>query len=235
MEELDLLCKLERHHNSLDIYNNKLKELKQNISVDEMGIRIVNSETQLEQLVKKEEDTKLKLRRTEQKLKGYNYKVSEIDSKLYSGETKDIKQLEEWSIEKENIDNMINDTEIIVLEFIEEIEDIEEELKEIKKILENIKYEHNKQLIKYKKIEKDLNENIEIEKKSITEIEKLIDEKTLNKYKYIRKNKKTAIAEVKNDICSGCNVGISTYILEGIKRNEEIMYCELCGRILCKQ
>lgn len=235
MEELDLLCKLEKYHNSLDMCNKELKELRQIISANEIGLKIIDMEKRFKNLLEKKDEFKLTLRKTEQELKGYNYKIKEIDDKLYSGETKDIKQLEKWTIEKDSINDVINDTETMVLMLMEEIEEIEKESKEIKKSLEHIKCRYKKQLIKYSEMENNLNENIKCGRKNINDIEKTIDDKLLNKYRLIRKNKKTAVAGVKNNICSGCNISISTYILENMKKDEEIMYCELCGRILCKQ
>ncbi|HZK32937.1 MAG TPA: C4-type zinc ribbon domain-containing protein [Tissierellaceae bacterium] len=234
MLELDLLCKLEKHHNSLDRYNKELKELLQKMSIDEIGMKIIKKENQLKVLVKRKEDAKVQLRKKEQDLKGYNYKIKEVDTKLYNGETKDINQLEKWSIEKESIVNFVDDTEIKVLELMEEIENLTEESNLLKSSLVKIKNEYKNQSIEYREIESNLNMNIKTEKNIINNLENKIDKKLLNRYKLIRKNKKTAVAEVRNNICSGCNISISTYILENMKRDEEIVYCELCGRILYK-
>lgn len=233
MEELDLLCNLEKHHNSLDIYNNKLKKLKENISVNKMGNKILETEKKLRDMVQKKEKATLELRKSEQKLKEYNYKVKEIENKLYDGNIGDIKQLEKLSIEKDILKNTINDMEFEILDFMEYIEGIEKHSKKLENFLKKIREKKKKKLIEYKNLEDALNKNIEIEIKSINDIEKNMDEKLLNKYKLIRKNKKTAVAKVENNICSGCNTEISTYILEQIFKNEEIIYCELCGRILC--
>lgn len=235
MLELDLLCKLDKHYNSLDRFNKELKDLLQNITIDEIQIKIEENENQLEDLNKRKNNGKLALRKTEQKLKGYNYKIKEVDTKLYSGESKDISQLEKWSIEKEDVIKLINETETQVLELMEEIENITEELTVLKNLLANIKDEYKNQLINYNKVKNDLNNNIETEKNDINNLEKKIDEKILNQYKLIRKNKQPAVAEIRNNICSGCNITISRFVLESMKKDREIVCCELCGRILCKQ
>lgn len=235
MLELDLLCKLEKHNNSLEIYNTELKKISKKTSIREIEKNIIEKENQEKQLTKRKESITLELRKLEQKLKGYAYEIEELDTKLYNGETKDINQLEKWSIERENISNIINDAEFKALEFMEEIEKIKEDLIIIRSILPKIKNECKDLLKKQKEIENSLNAKIGIENKNIDKLEKALDEKLLNRYKLIRKNKKTAVAEVKNNICSGCNITISTYILENMKRDEEIAYCELCGRILYKE
>ena len=152
MEVLDLLFNLEKHQNSLAIYNKKLNELGQNIKVYEMGVKILNSEKKINRLIEKKDDALASLRKAEQKLKEYNYVIKDLDNKLYSGETKDINQLEIWNREKMEISNISDETEIIVLELMEEIEDLEEDLKIIKKTLLDIKSEHKEQLIKFKEL-----------------------------------------------------------------------------------
>lgn len=235
MLELDLLCKLEKHYNSLDRYSIELKELLQKISINETGDIILKKEKQIELLANGIEDAKGELRKLEQELKGYSYEIEEIDTKLYSGQTKDINQLEKWSIEKESIDKILNDAETKALELMEKIENTRVDLDVLKKYLREIKTEYNIQLTEYQEIESDLNKNIETENKNIDKLEKKIDSKLLKSYKRIRNNKKTAVAQVENNICSGCNITISTYVLEIMKKDEEIVYCELCGRILCKE
>lgn len=232
MKELDLLCKLEKHHNSLDIYNNKLKKLKENIFVDEMGKAIVDKGKKLEKSIQVDEDIKLELRKVEHELKEYNYKIEEVNNKLYSGDTKDIKQLEKWSIEKQNIKETVNSIETKALELMEQLEKLEKEIKTIENFLQETEIKQKEKSLESKKIEKDLNNNVKIEYKKIKDIEKITDEELLNKYDLIKKNKKTAVAEVKDGICTGCNIGVSTFILEEIRKGEKIIYCELCGRIL---
>ena len=105
---------------------------------------------------------------------------------------------------------------------------MEQELKVI------LKHNHENE-INYENIYREL--DAKINKKTI-DIEKAkldIDEELLLKYQKIRKNKKSAIAEIKNEVCLGCNMGISKYMVEKIKTSNDIICCENCGRILCKQ
>lgn len=235
MGELDLLCKLETHHNSLEIYKKNLQELQETIFMDELRKEILVKEKTLKDLMAKKEKIKLKSRKIEKRLKEYTYKIEDIESKLYSGETRNVTQLEKWNMEKNNIKEIISSTETEILELMEKTEEIENTLVSLEKALDEIKEKYEKQLIKYKRKKEDLNESIGIEIKHIKELEKTINSTLLKRYNLIRKNNKTAVAQVNEGICSGCRTGVSTYMLEEIKKKEEIIYCEFCGRILFKE
>ncbi len=59
-----------------------------------------------------------------------------------------------------------------------------------------------------------------------------IEEGILERYEKIRNNRAKGIVHVNNYICSGCNVRIPTYLVKNLRDNDEIIFCESCGRIL---
>lgn len=235
MDQLDLLCCLENNYNLLLDYEDQKKHLKENFLHDSKKINIINIQKDIELLKNKNEMTKSKLKKTEKLLKEHNYIIKEIEEILYSGNTKDIKKLEILNEEKNTIKDTINKTETKVLEYMEEIEESKKRLINMEKLLKDITKQNENQKINYLNIEKNLNEKIANKKIEIDKLEDKIDKELLVKYKLIRKNKTKGLVEMKNDVCTGCNMGIPKYIAQKVKNNKDINYCDNCGRILCKQ
>lgn len=234
MEQLDLLRNLEEHHNSLKVYQKELFNLKNDSMVNKTEEKILDTEEKLSRLKSSQEKIKDRLKQSNTRLKDYNFKIEEIENNLYKGQITDLKQLEYLNDEKDKLKEIISDTEIEIIEFMDEVENIDEELLTIESFLEDIKDKNNKLKSKYRDLEEDLKDKIKSEEDEIIALESKIDVNLLNKYNMIRKNKGTGIAGVKDTICSGCNMLIPTVLIDRLNNQKELIYCECCGRILCK-
>lgn len=235
MDQLNLLCALDDHYNLLLDYENEKEDLSDRYSNELNNSNSLKLEENINLINEKNEKVKEKLDEVERSLKEYNYTVKEMEDKLYSGNINDIKQLEALSEEKENLKRTIAGTETQVLEYMEETEMYENKLTDIKAQLDSILNQNHDNELKYEKIDKSLFTNIDEVKKNIEKAKLHIDEELLIKYERIRKNRRSGIAKMKNGVCLGCNMGISTRMVENIKSSNDIICCENCGRILCKQ
>ncbi|KAA3660377.1 MAG: hypothetical protein DWQ10_06800 [Calditrichaeota bacterium] len=54
----------------------------------------------------------------------------------------------------------------------------------------------------------------------------------LGNYERLRKRYKRAIVPIKDDKCLGCFMKLPTYLLTHMQRDEQVITCEGCGRIL---
>ncbi len=234
MEQLDLLRNLEGHHNSLKLYQKELFNLKNNSMINKNEEKIILTEEKLKRLKSGQEKIKDRLKTSNTRLKDYNFKIEEVEKNLYKGQIIDLKQLEYLNDEKDKLKEIINDTETEILEFMDEVENIDKELLTMEKFLEEIKDKNIKLKKKYCDLEEKLKGEIQLKKDKILALENKIDENLLNKYNIIRKNKGTGIAEVKDRVCSGCNMLLPTVLVDRLNNQKEIIYCESCGRILCK-
>lgn len=234
MEQLDLLRNLEEHHNSLKLYQRELFNLKNDSMINKTREKILDTEGKLLKLKSSQDKIKNKLNQSNSRLKDYNFKIIEVEKSLYNGEIKDLKQLEYLSYEKDKLKEIISDTETEILEFMDEVENIDEELSAMGGSLEDIKEKNDKLKNKYSILEKELMDKIKLEENEILTLENKIDVKLLNRYSMIRKSKGTGIAEVKDSVCSGCNMLIAKVLLDRLDNQNEIICCESCGRILCK-
>lgn len=235
MEQLDLLRNLEEHHNSLKLYEKELFNLKNNLSANKTEEKIIDTEDKLILLRASQEEIKKKLKSSNISLQDYILKIEEVEKDLYDGQIKDFRELEYLSDEKDKLKEIISDTETEILEFMVQVDIIDEELLMMEKSLYNIKDKNRRLKDKYRDLEENLKKKIQLEEDEIRTLESKINVSMLGRYNLIRKNKGTAVAEIKNNICSGCNMLIPTVLIDKLNKQEEIIYCESCGRILCKQ
>jgi len=60
-----------------------------------------------------------------------------------------------------------------------------------------------------------------------------LDSNFLNQYDKIRKSKGgLAVSRIIKGVCEGCNVKVSTSLINEVKQGKRIVYCENCNRIL---
>lgn len=232
MSQLDLLWKLEEQ-------NNLLKKKKMNQDLKNQKLKIESIENRINDLMKEIEiykekisDYVLKIKKKEIKLKSLRYEVEKIDEELYSGNISDLNQLEHLNKEKEDVFLKINNIELEVLTMMEEEENINLNIKELSSKLANKKEKLSITKKDYKNQSKLINKKILEEEKVIINLNNQIQDNILEKYNNIKGKKESAIVKVSNDICSGCNMRIPTYLLSALKSNKELIYCENCGRIL---
>ncbi len=234
MEQLDLLWNLELHHNSLNTYQKQLLRLKDDLMLKDTEKKLESTEIKLSRFKTNHDQIKFKLKESDRRLKDYNYKIEEVEKNLYNGETTDIKQLEYLSREKDRLKEIINDAEIEVLELMDEVEDTDKELGMMEVALHEMKEKNMSLKIKYKTIKKEMEDKIQFEEDEIIALEGKIDKDLLYKYYLIKKSKGTGIAKINSSVCSGCNMHIPTFLIDKLNNEDTIIYCESCGRILCK-
>ncbi len=234
MEQLDLLWNLEIHHNSLRTYKKELANLENTLMVKDIEEKLSDMKDRLSQFKSNQKRIKRKLRESENRLKDHNYKIKEIEDALYNGKTSDLRQLEYLSNEKDKLKNVINKTEMEILEFMEEVENVDNDLLKMEESFVIIKEKNIQIKEQYIKFKEDLINKIQLEEDNIKSLENIIDQELLDKYNKIRKSKGTGIVEVNNSACGGCNMVIPTILIDRLNNDNEIIYCESCGRILCK-
>ena len=177
------------------------------------------------------ENSKISLK-LERLLKEYDYTKKKLEVDLYGGQITDVKQLEQLALDKEKTFGLIDEVESRILSLIDDNEALEERYLAIKDDYEQLRFE----IIS---TQEQANEMIEGLKTKIRDAEQGkasiipdIELTILGRYDLTRDKRGKGIVLVNNDICSGCNVRIPTYLMQDIKKQSEIIYCESCGRLL---
>ena len=231
MKNLDLLIKLQNCYIALENSNKVLKDgsdiyflKKLKDKFEENKIKYKSKEEQLENIKKEYKEISLKIKRE-------NKNIEENEYSLYNEAKSDIKLIERLENDIEKSKNTIKDLENLAIELIEkdekistEKENLREELKIIKVNFDDYKKTSSKK-INEAKIEIDLCE------KSIRTI---IEKDFVEKFDKIKESKKIALVPLEKGVCTGCRVRVSSMILDKIRKEEKIVYCDNCGRILYK-
>lgn len=232
MDQLKLVWELEKHNGYVDEYTKNLTELENNVKLDNLANKAKDLESKTNLNKEKIRSNDKEISKLERLLKESDYTSNKIDKDLYDGSVTDMKQLEYLNKEKESVLEQIDDMELSILEKMEENDclyndysNYEDKIKELRLEIIETKDLIEKEIIQLKKMIHDA----EIQRNDI-----IINIKPniLNRYEKIRTNKSKGIVLVNNNICSGCNMRVPTFLMKDLKKAEEIIYCESCGRIL---
>ena len=232
MNQLKLVWELEKYNSIIDDCNVCLNELENSIRVQTMIRRINELESDINLVKDKISDNRKLTLKLERSLKEYDYTKRKLEKDLYSGRVTDVKQLEQLTVDRERTFQLIDEIESRILNLIDDHEILEERYIRIKDDYEQLRVE----IIK---VQREVNEkikNLRIKMKDaelgIDDITPHIEIKILKRYDLTREKRGRGVVSVNNDVCGGCNMRIPTYLMQDIKKQSEIIYCESCGRLL---
>lgn len=232
MNKLDLIWALENHNNELEELQTSLKTLKKATELNSLKENLENLEARLISIREEYEGTKKRIRTSELVLRDYDFTIRGMDKELYSGEIADIKELEHLSREKNTLVDQWEELETELLELMEVEEKLDKEIGRLEWSFTDIEGELISLEKRSEEEERSLIKAIEEKNNKILDSSNLIPQKDLDIYTGIRGTKLRAIVAVENNICTGCNMRIPTYMSKEIRDKLDFQRCDNCGRIL---
>lgn len=228
-EQLERLIELQRIDSKILIINRSLKDFPIRLAEAEDPLResenMVNAIKQkLDLLEKRKRDKEMELDITSEKINKVKARTTDIKTnKEYQALLKEIE-----SIEKER--SSVEDQILLIMEEIETVSD-QIKLGKQKIGIDKAKVEDLK-----KKID---SERVEVEKELLrlkdirSKVAQAMDGETYDQYiSLIEACNGLAVTEAREEICQGCNMNIPPQLFVEIKKNEEIINCPQCRRIL---
>jgi uncharacterized protein len=173
--------------------------------------------------------------RDRKKLEGdiqlHEQKVSKLKGQMLEAKTND--QYRAFQNEINYAEGEIRKAEDKILDLMEQSEPLEKNVKvaetELKKEQQHVEAEKKRAHERTAVDEKELAETI-AERKSVAE---QMDGKLYAHYERIRKKtKNTAIADATDGRCDACQIALRPQFFQDLRRQDQIMFCESCGRIL---
>ncbi|OFI07165.1 chromosome partition protein Smc [Clostridium acetireducens DSM 10703] len=229
------LLKIQENYNKIIKCNKVLKDNYCIQLLKKLKIEFEEKKKKYKEIEKELKSMKSLYETINEKENELNQKLKEDEYNLYNNAGSDfklIKSLQE-RIKKSKLElNEIESKEIKILEKYEKIENdkkvLRKELEKLRDSFNNFKEESINKINKAK-------EDIKKSKEDIEKLEKSIDKLLLKEFKRIQCEKgETAISKVKNGVCLGCSMKVSSQTLDKLNIAKEIVYCDNCGRILYK-
>jgi predicted nucleic acid-binding Zn-ribbon protein len=206
--------------------------------LDKIPLKISEAEVSLKESLATLDSIKQKLSSLEKVKRDKERQLDDIIEKLNKLKARftEIKTNKEYQAYLKEIESIEKDRYSIEDEILIIMEEIDNISRQIVSEEEKLKKERDK----IESFKKNLwEEKSEVEKELITakemrtKIVETIDEELYNQYiNLIETYNGLAVAEAENEICQGCNMNIPPQLFVELKKNEEIIHCPQCRRIL---
>jgi len=229
LKDLEILCEMQKFDDKIHTSIKKkeklprlLNELEEKVKKEEEGI--ANIRQRLEQNRHEQKRLELDIAENNELINRYERQLLEVKTnKEYKALNSEITTVKAQNAQIEEQ----------LIELMEEETTLEKEQKNLG--VEAAK--HKKELeVEKEKIQKEidfLDKEIAENEKKKKEVAKNISELLYRRYERLIKHKSgKAIASIENGVCSGCHLRIRPQIIVEVSRQDSIVTCENCSRIL---
>jgi predicted nucleic acid-binding Zn-ribbon protein len=219
LQQLDL--ELQKKQQELSEVENQLGDNKALVSAES---RLASQKEQLE-------DARKKQKSSEWELEDLQEKIRQIDSRLYSGKTKDPKELVNLGKEVKGLKSQTTIKEDTLLGLMSLTEETEERVKTTAGELERLKkeWEQRQETLRPRKSEIEIAlADLQEERERSAE---QIDSEAFNIYERIRITTGQAVVKVERGRCLGCHITVPTSQWQKAKAGD-LIQCNNCSRIL---
>jgi predicted nucleic acid-binding Zn-ribbon protein len=219
LQQLDL--ELQRKQQELSEVNHELSDNK----------TLVAAESKLSSHKEQLEDVSRKQKNSEWELEDLQEKIRQIDSKLYSGKTKDPKELVNLEKEVKGLKSQIRPKEDTLLGLMSQMEEIEANVKTIVEEIERLKREWKQKQETFGQRKSEIETLLAKLKEDRVALAQQLDSEALNIYERIRLSRGQAVTKVERGKCQGCHIAVPTSQWQKVKAGD-LIQCNSCSRIL---
>lgn len=202
---------------------------------EEAAESLIQVEEKLGRAKRELQEQRKTLRRGELDLETITAEHGELNGRLYSGEVKNIKELEQMEIKLSSVKQKQLEQEERLLALMETIESGEELVRELTGEVDGAAAERQgRQRLLDEELSRLDSERSELQKQRDLLAEK-IEPGRLRLYgDQARRHQGRGVARVINDICQGCSVFISSAQRGFLYDPQALVFCENCGRLLVR-
>ncbi len=222
------LYKLQQLDLELQKKQQELNEVENQLS-DNKALVVAESKvaSQKEQL----EDAKKKQKSSDWELEDLQEKIRQIDSKLYSGKTKDPKELVNLEKEVKGLKSQIRTKEDTLLGLMSQVEETEAKVKTTAEEIERLKREWEQRQETFRPRKGEIETVFAKLSGDRNRLAQQIDSEAFNIYERIRLTRGQAVVKVERGRCLGCHITVPTSQWQKAKAGD-LIQCNNCSRIL---
>jgi predicted nucleic acid-binding Zn-ribbon protein len=177
------------------------------------------------------EVVKKKQRDAEWELEDLQEKIRQIDGKLYSGKTKDPKELVNLEKEVKSLKNQTELKEDALLGLMSQVEEIETEVRSSTEGLEQLKREWEEKQETLGRRKREIETMLVELRGDRSALAQQIDTAILSTYERIKLTKGEAVVKVEKGKCQGCHITVATSQWQKVKAGD-LIQCSSCSKIL---
>lgn len=232
MSTMKVLWELQLHYNLLWEIENSIKEPSSLENIKRLGMLLKDIDMKMEDLQKRIEFEEKSLKKNNTLLKDLEYQLKEVEKKLYEADIVNINHLTLLDRERETLNKNIENVETELLKNMESIEEMKKEYDNLNKSFRKYRKEYTRLVKEHKNLISQYERKADNERTEIKRIKSTIDENVLKKFEDLIKTKRIAVAEVIDNRCSGCNMLLPSIILDKMRKDDDIVLCDNCHRML---
>jgi predicted nucleic acid-binding Zn-ribbon protein len=219
LQQLDL--ELQKNLQELGTVNQELSNNKALVATES---RLASHKEQLEEVSRSQKNS-------EWELEDLQEKIRQIDGKLYSGTTKDPKELVNLEKEVKGLKSQIKSKEDALLELMSQIEEIEVNLQTTAEEREQLRQEWEQKQETFGQRKSEIQTLLTKLKEDRVALAQQLDSEALNTYERIRLSRGQAVTKVEKGKCQGCHIAVPTSQWQKVKAGD-LIQCNSCSRIL---
>ena len=228
MSLIGQLYKLQQLDLELQKNLQELSEVNQRLSDNKS---LVAAESKLSSYKEQLDSVNSKQKNSEWELDDLQEKIRQIDGKLYSGTTKDPKELVNLEKEVKSLKSQIKSKEDALLGLMSQIEEIEVNLKTTAEEREQLRQEWEQKQETFGQRKSEIQTLLTKLKEDRVTLAQQLDSEALNTYERIRLSRGQAVTKVEKGKCQGCHIAVPTSQWQKVKAGD-LIQCNSCSRIL---
>lgn len=217
-----------------DIVREKKRQKKLPARIQEIDNAKVKIEKITRDIKESLKELRLKIKRKEIDVKEVNTKIEKHQNELYGGKISDIKELKQLQKVIELLKKDRDKIEEALLVLMDEEDDFKKDLSEAEKELAMLDEQLQQRQKQVNQQDKEIKIMIEEKQKKRTEIvHRINDRELIDRYNMLWSEKEgEVVVEIDGSTCSGCNLSLPSDIIYHLQRDDMLITCPNCNRIL---
>lgn len=235
MNEPKKLLQLQQLDTEIDKLEAKKENLPEKSNHEKSLAELGDTQRELAKKIKEQESEDKKQDKLEGEVERISFKVKTEEDKLYSGKIQNPKELMSIQEEIKMLQRERDELETGYLKELDVVEQLERDVKLLNEQEKRFSARTDELKAAYDEILSEIDSKLAELSKKREEIAEGVEKSTYELYEKLRKEKGgLAVALVKEGVCQGCGVEISTEEEDLMFKEERIWRCEHCKRILVR-
>jgi len=177
---------------------------------------------------------RIHVRDLELELKGLTSRIEAGEQRLYSGEVRNPKELENLQADLRHLRARRDGVEDSILAGLTDTDDTEARLQQARTQWDALHSAWQKEQARLQALVAELRAQAARLDERIAQLRAALPAPLREEYEEIsRKKGGRGIAAIRSGLCEGCRVLVPTSIVQQVRRSNEIIRCGSCGRMLC--